>query len=239
MPGDIRSRLAVLLVLAVVGMAIGGIGTTVVGAGSGPSDGADARFVVSERNVTFSTAHEDVRIDKDMSNVTSVRIEETGSGRFSVDTEREVSLTDADRERAKAIVRDNETVRRYLDDEDYELGVDTIKRVDTTQMQVEKNVSETDKSENSSMVEFELKNETREGSDGSVVVDREPSNVTDEAVVRVRDPSEDDRTDLKYSVHVDLVNKTVTDFTDWDEIRRSERTVDGTEIENTTADLSE
>ena len=225
MGSNIRSRLAVLLTLAVLGVAVAGIGTT-LGAPSGTTAEADTRFVVTEQNVTVTTDQEEVTVTEDMYNVTSVRVEEAAAGQFSVETERAQPLTEKERERAKQIARANETVQTHLAEEEYTLDVDAIQRLDTTAMQISGNVTERTESGNVTVIRYEAE----ETADGSVVVDREPTYVPNEAVVRLRDPTASERTELKYSVDVDLTNETVTDVTDWAEIRQHAPTINGTEI---------
>ena len=227
MGSNLRSRLAVLLTLAVLGVAVAGIGTT-LGAPSGTTAEADTRFVVTEQNVTVATDQEEVTVTEDMYNVTSVRVEAAAAGQFNVETERAQPLTEGERERAKQIARTNETVQAYLAKGEYTLAVDAIQRLDTTAMQISGNVTERSESGNVTVIKYEA--ETEETADGSVVVNREPTYVPDEAVVRVRDPTASERTDLKYSVDVDLTNETVTDVTDWTEIRQNAPTINGTEI---------
>jgi hypothetical protein len=227
MGSNIRSRLAVLLTLAVLGVAVAGIGAT-LGAPSGTTADADTRFVVTEQNVTVATDQEEVTVTDDMSNVTSVRVEEAAAGQFSVETERAQPLTERERERAKRIARTNETVQTHLAEGEYTLDVDAIQRLDTTAMQVSGNVTERTESGNVTVIRYEA--EAEETADDSVVVDREPTYVPNEAVVRFRDPTASERTDLKYSVDVDLTNETVTDVIDWAEIRQHAPTINGTEI---------
>ena len=225
MGSNIRSRLAVLLTLAILGVAVAGIGAT-LGAPSGTTADADTRFVVTEQNVTVATDQEEVTVTEDMSNVTSVRVREAAAGQFSVETERAQPLTERERERAKRIARTNETVQTYLAEGEYTLDVDAIQRLDTTAMQVSGNVTERTESGNVTVIRYEAE----ETADDSVVVDREPTYVPNEAVVRLRDPTASERTELKYSVDVDLTNETVTDVTDWAEIRQHAPTINGTEI---------
>lgn len=225
MGSNIRSRLAVLLTLAILGVAVAGIGAT-LGAPSGTTADADTRFVVTEQNVTVATDQEEVTVTEDMSNVTSVRVREAAAGQFSVETERAQPLTERKRERAKRIARTNETVQTHLADGEYTLDVDAIQQVETTAMQVSGNVTERTESGNVTVIRYEAE----ETADDSVVVDREPTYVPNEAVVRLRDPTASERTELKYSVDVDLTNETVTDVTDWAEIRQHAPTINGTEI---------
>lgn len=227
MGSNIRSRLAVLLTLVVFGVAVAGIGAT-LGASSGTTAGADTRFVVTEQNVTVATDREEVTVTDDMSNVTSVRVRAAAAGQFSVETERAQLLTERKRERAKRIARTNETVQTHLAEGTYTLDVDAVQRLDTTAMEISGNVTKRTESGNVTVIRYEA--ETEETADGSVVVDREPTYVPDEAVVRLRDPTASERTDLKYSVDVDLTNETVTDVTDWTEIRQNAPTINGTDI---------
>jgi len=226
MVSTIRSRLALLLTLAVLGVAVAGIGATLGGPTVTTAE-ADTQFVVTEQNVTVATEREEVTVTDDMYNVTSIRVQEAADGQFSVETERTQPLSETDRERAKRIARTNETIQAHLAEGKYTLDVDAIQRLDATAMQVS-NITQTSNSGNVSVYTFN-ETESEKTAGGSVVVDREPTYVPNEAVVRLRDPTASERSDLTYSVHVDLTNETVIDVTDWAKIRQSAPTINGTD----------
>jgi len=216
----VRSRFAAVLGLAVLGVALAGIGTPFGVTAPIAADDPSGEFVVSGQNVTFSNQGQQETVVRNLSNATTIEIEEADDGQFTVTTERNRPLTDAERERARVIARNNDTVRRALDDvSEYELAVEPIYEVDelsTTKISGE--VSTVNESEGISVVD--LADDSLSERDDAVVVQRDPSYVEDEAVVRVRQPNETERTDLKYSVSVDLASETVTDITDWEDIRQ-------------------
>ena len=230
MRGELRFRLGLLLVLTVVGLTVAGIGAS-FGTPTPDATGDDAaEFVVSERNVTFSDRNRTVTVTDDLSNVTTVEIEEAEPGRFRVDTERRQPLTDAERERAVEIARANRTVRQRVDEMNRtEFSVDPIQKLDTTAINLSGNVTPGHTSGNVSVYRFETN--TSDSREGSVVVDRDPSYVEGRADVRISDPTADPETWLQYSVTVDLANETVTDTTDWVAIRESAPSVPGTEVD--------
>ena len=108
--------------------------------------------------------------------------------------------------------------------ETYELTVDPIYKIDDlTTTQITGSVSSVNDS--SGVIKMNTTDTSYSDRNNSVVVQREPSYVEGEATVRVRQPNEDERTSLKYTVSIDLATKTVTDITDWEEIRE-DSTVD-------------
>jgi len=216
----VRFRVAFLLGLAILGVGLAGFGTAFGVTGPIAADDPGGEFVVSDQNVTFSAQGQEGTIVQNLSNVTTIEIKEADDGQFAVTTERDQPLTDAERERAREIARRNETVRGALEDMDeYELIVEPIHKIDelkTTQISGE--VSTVNESEGISKIN--LTGDSLSERDDAVVVQRDPSYVDDEAVVRISHPDEDEPTDLKYSVSIDLATETVTDITDWEEIRQ-------------------
>lgn len=234
MPSDVRTRVAVLVALAILGVMAAGIGATLGATAPLADDRSDTQFVVSEQNVTVSGQGQHAEIVDDMSNVTAVEISETDPGHFTIDTQRDRPLSETDRERAKAIARTNDTVRRSLEDlDDVTLTVDPIHAVTVNSGQrIDGNVTLVDGDENVSVVTFDQASVGNRSD--SVVVHRDPAYVEDEAVVRVRQPSENAEPDLKYSIDVDLASGTVTGITDWDEIRSESIDVETTATTNAT-----
>ncbi|WP_256392980.1 hypothetical protein [Natronoarchaeum rubrum] len=210
----VRSRLVFLLGLAVLGIALAGIGTAFGVTAPIAADDPSGEFVVSDQNVTFSTQSQEDTVVRNLSNVTTIEIEESTDGRFTVSTERDRPLTDAERERAKAIARGNDTVRRALDAMgEYELAVEPIHKIDElSTTQISGDVSTVNESEG--IFKINLSDDSLTERDDAVVVDRDPTYVDDEAIVRVRHSNGDAPTDLKYSVSVDLAAGTVTDITE-------------------------
>lgn len=218
MLSDVRARLLVLVGLAVLGVALAGMGTVLGVTGFATDADATARFVVSEDNVTVSDGGEEVTVVENMSDVGAIRIAETDSRHFEVSTETDSPLTDAERERAREIARANDTVARYLADaEGYELAVDPVRKLDLGSVnRTDASLSEADGTNAS----YTIETVTSDGEGGTLVVQRNSSYAADRAVVRVYRPSDDSRDEQKYSIDVDLANGTVTDITDWDALRR-------------------
>ncbi|WP_323192120.1 hypothetical protein [Halostella sp. PRR32] len=216
MSSEIRSRLIVLSALALLGVALAGVGTSLGMGSSLTNHGDDPSFVVTNENITFSKSGDNVTLIDNMSNVKEVRIDQTGSNQYQVRTEAEQSLTATERERARQIARSNQTVQQHLDSlSEYELGVDPIHEIDSDSM----SVVSVDLNESKDDGEYDFVAVSQENENRSVVVERDPEYVADRAVVRVRQPSDPKHEGLKYSVKVDLANETVTGITDWDEIR--------------------
>ncbi|WP_253738480.1 hypothetical protein [Halohasta salina] len=226
----LRFRLGLLFVLTIVGLIVAGIGTG-FGTPTPDATGDDAaEFVVSERNVTFSDRNRTVTVADDLSNVTTVEIEETDAGRFHVDAERRQPLTATERERAVDIARDNQTASERVGELDrVEFSVDPIYKLDTTEVDRSGNITSVNTSGNVSVYRFQTNR--ADSKEGSVVVDREAAYVEGRADVRISDPTDGAEEQLKYSVTVDLTNETVVDATDWVALRESAPTIAETEVE--------
>ncbi|WP_121821894.1 hypothetical protein [Halostella salina] len=241
MGSHVRVRLAVLLCLAALGVGLAGVGAAVgvtepIGAG-----GTSGEFVVAGDSVTFSDGAGNVTVVENTANVTAIRVEETAPGRFTVETEAERPLSAAERDRAVEIARSNATVRAKLDRLDgYELGVDPVYRVTADRMRSYNVTIDADGVTNGSGNQTYVftGNVSAEDRDDAVVVERDPSYVEDRAVVRVRQPSADERRDLRYSVDVDLANGTVTGITDWAAIREDSTVEVSANATATTAESS-
>ena len=216
MTSDLRSRLTLLVTLAVLGVGLAVIGTAVGATTPLAGSESDAAFVVSEDNITFEQGDQRATVLDNMTRVDSIEIEQQGSGTYQVNTETEAPLTDSERSQGKAIARDNATVQQALQDLDqYKLIVEPIHKLTTDSIQTTTVTGLNNTSMDSETVDgagtFTLtmkdSNET-----GTVTIDRDPEYVEDEAVVRIRNPGTDE---MYYSATVDLENETVTDITDW------------------------
>ncbi|WP_317175827.1 hypothetical protein [Halomontanus rarus] len=215
----IRSRLLVLVGLAVVGVGLAGIGTAFGMTDPLSNTGTSAEFVVSEDNVTFTTDDTSKTVVDNLSNVSKITIEETDSGQFTIQTTKNQPLTESERERAQTIAMANGTVKEALDEMDtYELSVEPIQRLDTSSFSQESYDVVVESNETNG--EVTIGKTTDDHGDGSVTIERNPRYVEDRAVVRIRHSGENPPGDLKYTVDIDLVNETVTDITNWDEIRQ-------------------
>ncbi|MFA1611526.1 hypothetical protein [Halobellus rubicundus] len=203
-----RSPIALLFGLAAVGVAIGGIGVA-IGIGPATPDPGGA-FVVSEDSVTVAGDGREAVVANDTSEIRSVEIERTGARRYSLSVD-EGPLTERQRERAKAVARNNRTLRRYLSTvRDPRLVVEPIQRLDVGR-HVEYEVSSEGGAGEGDASVFRVDSTSESG---SVTVTRNRSYVPGEAVVRVRNATGETR----YTAVVDLRNRTVTDVTDWEAI---------------------
>ena len=229
----IRSRLLVLVGLAVIGVGVAGIGTAFGMTEPLSTPGTSAEFVVSEDNITFVTAEQSETVVDDLSNVSEITIEETDSGQFTIQTAENQPLTESERERARTLAMTNGTVNEALTGMDtYELSVEPIQQLNTSASnQVSYDVVVESNETNGGVIIWET---TDDQNDGSVTIENDPSYVEDRATVRIRQSEADSSHDLKYTVDVDLANETVTDITDWDEIRQESSSVNVTRELNTT-----
>jgi hypothetical protein len=215
MMSELRSRLTLLVVLALLGVGLAVIGTS-VGATSPLAAGSGAAFVVSEDNVTFEHGDQRATVVDNMTHIDSMEIEQQGSGTYKIHTETEAPLTDSERSQAKTIARNNATVQQALEDlPQYVVTVEPIQKLTADSAQTGNltiaNTStdiETAEGEQTFTGWVEESDET-----DTVTIDRNAEFVEDEAVVRITDPATDES---YYSITVDLENETVTDITEWD-----------------------
>ncbi|QIB74317.1 hypothetical protein G3I44_08500 [Halogeometricum borinquense] len=223
MTSEIRSRLFILVGLSVLGVSLAVIGTSLGVTSPVTNSDDNAKFVVNQENMTFSSAGESVTLAQNMSEVETVQITQVKSSQFEVHTEKEQPFTAAERDRAIEIARNNETVRRHLEQMDeYTLAVDPVQKINASSTsETSGTISQINGSdtETGSELTVQTGNMSVEN-ESSVVIQRESSYVEDQAVVRVRQPNEPELQELKYSIDIDLANGTVTDITDWDKIRQ-------------------
>lgn len=205
---DLRARLALLAGLAFLGIALGITGATVDAADSFQDPESSPAFTVSEENVTFEDGDRKTTVVGNMERIDRLELKRTNDRQYTIRTATADPISLAERRRAKAIARDNETIQRSLATLDrYELTVDPIHKL-TAESSVRLNgsVSAGDVGDdNVSTYTFDVTE-----SDGSVVVDRDPNYVDGEAAVRVSNPSVDE---LYFSVIVDLETNEVIDTT--------------------------
>ena len=223
MPSERHTRLLLLVELAAVGVVLAGVGTAfgVDGVQSQPS----AEFVVADENVTVAQANQSETVVTNFSNVTEVRIDRADDSRFTVETLEQRPLSPTERERAREIALDNQTVSQAVNDVAAPgLTVEPIRKLNASRT-ISRNVSVVAGDGDSPAVDaadgdtFVVELDDTDGGNGAVMVSRTPDYVADLAVVRVRDRAADPSTDLQYTVRVDLANGTVTDVTDWTRLR--------------------
>jgi hypothetical protein len=208
---DLRARLALLAGLAFLGIALGVTGATVDAADSFQDPESSPAFTVSEENVTFEDGDRKTTVVGNMERIDRLELKRTNDRQYTIRTGTADPISPAERRRAKAIARDNETIQRSLATLDrYELTVDPIHKLTVGQsVSIDGTVSTGDvKDNNATTYTFEM-TESEEG----VVVDRDPNYVDDEVVVRVSNPAVDDS---YFSVTVDLETAEVIDTTGMD-----------------------
>ena len=212
-----HSRVGLLVGLAVVGLALASAGTA-LGVADPVTDSERAgTFVVSGENLTVSS-DSDRTVVTDLTGVETVEVSRVGSSRFAVRTEQATPLSEADRRLATRIARSNETVVRALSRmENPALTVEPIRKL-TVEESVQFTAEPVDglnvTSADAETQVYRMRNETVGNESGTVVVERDPDYADDEATVEVRTGDDE----LRYSVHVDVVNETVVGITDWEDI---------------------
>jgi len=236
----LRSKLALLVALLVVGagLAFTGNALGVSEPLSEPEPGA--LFAVSDENVTVTASGQEVTAVEKMDTVTNVEITEQ-DGQFVVTTDRKEPFTSAEIDRGIEIAKKNKTVQTALDRRDtYDFEVEPVHKLEATDLAVT-TVNDTDitfdtateDNESGSVDTTDHKsgdNRTAADSDdivtvtvedngsndeSTVRVDREPSYVEDRAVVVVRDPEAGERV---LSVVVDLQSEQVVSLTGWRDV---------------------
>jgi len=215
MTDDLHIRLVALVALAGLGVALAVAGSS-LGAGDPiASSDPSGEFTVSSGNVTFSDGDGEVTAVEDLSGVDRVEFTDE-DGVVRVETEPAEPLTAAERDRAAALARDNDTVQQYLAGVDeYDIAVEPIQKLDTTTA-VDIGASQRSETteDNSTQIKFNVSEVETESGGDAVRVDREPSYVEDEANVRVYGPGGD----RQYSLVVDLQADAVVDLIDWDDV---------------------
>lgn len=209
-----RSGFVILAVLGVVGLSLAGV-TSALGVTETAADDVGGEFVVFERNVTFSDGTRERTVVENLTNVTAIEITREEGRRFSVRAETGPPLSATDRERAKRIARTNETVRRALARLDgHDLSVEPIRELSTQDVvgvTVERSNESNWTNDSAETRTFTVTNVTSANESESVVVQRDPKYVPDRAAVEIRGPDSEHR----YTVYVDLANRTVVDIGNW------------------------
>jgi len=210
MTADIGPRLVTLLVIGVFG-----IGFVLVGPSLGiapPVLDADQGMTVtvSENNVTVDDGGQSAVVAENIETAETIKVTRS-EGRITV--QRDDSLTERERTRAREITRSNETVQNHLAEmSGFELAVEPIVRIDDDAIQatnVDSDSVETNDTTSGKIHQFERENTSVQQQGNSVTIHRNRSYVADRAVVRIREPNTDE---VRYTVRVDLANGTVTDL---------------------------
>lgn len=217
MTESLSVRVALVVLLAVVGVGLAVIGTT-VGIGGGSSQGNADRIAITDDSVTISDGETETVAIEDLSTVSTVAVT---AHEDHVAIETDEPFDDEDRQRAIEIARANETIRTELAVERYEFNAKPIEKLSVDQSRSVNFSVENDDLLNDSEYEagetatFSV-NVTEDHRNESVTVDRDAEYVEDVLQVTVVDPETDDR---RFSVRVDLQTETVETVTDWNEHR--------------------
>jgi len=192
---EVGFRLGVVLALVVIGVGAAA-GASALGVAFG-SEG-DVAVTVGEDAVVVSNGDtERVAVDN-LTGVSSIEI--TGEdGQYTIQTERQPSFTDEQRDRAADLVRASD---RVPVGDGYNVSVEPIERLDADDVQP---IEVENVSGDGDSVSFGSVTAT----DDSVTIDREPSYVPDQLNVRVHGPNGE----LLYSVVVDLSEDAIVDVT--------------------------
>lgn len=236
-PSEIRTRLLLLAGLAVVGVALAGVGTA-FGADAVFQPQERAELVVADENLTVEQMDQSETLVTDLSNATEVRIDQENASRITVVTRERRPLSPAERERAKEIALNNQTVSEAIDGmAAVELTVEPVRKLNAPSTATEQyNVSiEAEDGDTVTGDTFTIDLNDTDKESGSVTIDRTPEFVDDRVVVEIRDPTEDPPEDLRYTVRVDAANGTVTSVTDWVRVRETATTVEFSTSTNTSS----
>lgn len=128
---DLPARVAVLLVLSVVGLGLAGAGV-VLGFGETLDDsGGNPEIAVSGDNITVATDGAEPTTVMNMSDVSEVEITVTDT-EFRIQVERAAPLSKDEHERAAAIALGNDTVMEALGEfDDHEVSVQPVRELGT------------------------------------------------------------------------------------------------------------
>jgi hypothetical protein len=236
-PSEIRTRLLLLVGLAVIGVVLAGVGTA-LGADTVVQPEQSARLVVADENLTVAGANQSETVVTDLSNVTEIRIDRENAGRFTVETRERRPLSPAERERARTIALNNQTVSEAVDGmAAVELAVEPIRKLNASSSATTRYNVAVDAGDGDTVTgdTFTIELNDSGGGNGSVTIDRTPEFVDDRAVVEVRDPTGEPPESLEYTVRVDTANGTVTDITDWEHVRQNATTVEFSTPNNTSS----
>ncbi|SDR39930.1 hypothetical protein [Natronobacterium texcoconense] len=119
-------QIVLLVGLAALGIGLAGIGTALGIGEPVTGDEPTAEFELSDDRLTLSSVDQEVTVLENPETAEIIEITESPDG-FAVMTEEREPLTDRDRERAKEIARENDTVRERLEElGEYDLTVEPI-----------------------------------------------------------------------------------------------------------------
>jgi hypothetical protein len=201
---ETRTRAALLVGLVAAGAVLGVAGAA-VGVDDPVTADPAAEFVVGADSVSVESRGERATLVSNASEYEAVEIEREGGG-FTVETAAATPLNASQRERARAIARENETVAAHLASlDDYELAVEPVPVVNASTA-ISFDVETTNASGDSYTGTVTNVSVAETGED-SVTVERERSYADRLATVEVRRPCGPER---EFVAHVDLRNGTVT-----------------------------
>ena len=127
------SQLPVVVGLAVLGVGLAGLGTA-IGVPAPTADDSASEFAFEDENLTYSDGETEVEILDGTSRIETVEFDYTADGvEVAVDEQR--PLSESERNRAREVALENETVRKHLDDfgdGEYVTTVEPIRKVSAT-----------------------------------------------------------------------------------------------------------
>lgn len=215
MTTDFYQRGAVLIGLAVIsiGLALAG---NAIGIGDATTTSASpGEVTIAEDEITLSDGEQELTPVENLTGVQQVDItDERGTVNITT-TNTSTPLNTETRELAREIALTNETIQQYISTVDtYDIAVEPIRRVDSGDIQstsVNMSTASSKTSENGTETVSFTAAETDTAD--SVTVTRTPRYDREDVTVRIAGPEGQ----LQYSLTVDLSEKRIVAFTDWND----------------------
>jgi hypothetical protein len=218
----LRRRILTVVVLAAIAVSLALVGSVLGVHGAVVGDEPSGEVSIDSSGVTVSDTGSEVRVIKNLTAREAVTVRNTGS-RIIVTTDDRGPLTADERRRAVRIARSDAAIIGARASTDYEVSVEPVQKPVTLNASRAEavTVEGLNGSEDTESVQYEVtvKNFSIEEAEDSVTVYNEGDGVQyldDEASVRFVDPETGDPV---YWVRVNLSTGTVTDITDWADIR--------------------
>jgi len=215
---DALRRGVLVVALTAVGVGLALTWSTVGIADSDPSvtEGPSIRV---DDDVTVASRDEAVTVIEDVSSVDAVSVRARDDGTIHLESTERGGLNEAERRRALAIARDNETVRQAVASlDDPALAVEPVVEIRASSfrtVEIDGTATDVDASgaNGAETYAFTVNASSVEQDDGTVVVDRTQEYVDGVASVRLSDERSGE---TRYTIRVDLAAGTVTDVTNWE-----------------------
>jgi len=208
----LHGRLLGLVFLLVLGVGLATAGGMFDIDDSLASTEPGGEFVVSENEVSFVASERATTVE----NLTAGKRVEIREDDDAIAVETTGPLSEAERELAAEVARNNDTVATYLERADGELDVEPVRRLDTNELSegqeihVEVDVDEESSGEVNESFDATFEVVEAESDDSSVTIDTDPTYAEDEAAVRIYGSDDE----LRYSLSVDLTTESIERFTD-------------------------